>query len=184
MKISSASGSRSWRPPSWRRPFSSRRMRSAGRWRWRAAAGGGGGGGGAGAGGGRRPAAGGAGQQQPRRSPHQRRPQRQRQQREQRQRQPQTSTCNRRQAAAAAEGGTTTIIRSRAAAAWARRRGDVRRHRLDGRDGAAELRPGELRRHGYQQCGGTWYQPQGTQFVVVNPPTERRRPRTSRRPYR
>ena len=22
----------------------------------------------------------------------------------------------------------------------------------------------------YQQCGGTWYQPQGTQFVVVNPP--------------
>ena len=22
----------------------------------------------------------------------------------------------------------------------------------------------------YQQCGGTWYQPQGSQFVVVNPP--------------
>src|SRR5262250_172387 len=22
----------------------------------------------------------------------------------------------------------------------------------------------------YQQCGGTWYQPQGTQFVVVNAP--------------
>ncbi|MGL6108688.1 MAG: hypothetical protein ACRC2B_01175 [Rubrivivax sp.] len=22
----------------------------------------------------------------------------------------------------------------------------------------------------YQQCGGTWYQPQGTQFVVINPP--------------
>jgi len=22
----------------------------------------------------------------------------------------------------------------------------------------------------YQQCGGTWYQPQGAQFVVVNPP--------------
>ena len=22
----------------------------------------------------------------------------------------------------------------------------------------------------YQQCGGTWYQPQGTQYVVVNPP--------------
>ena len=22
----------------------------------------------------------------------------------------------------------------------------------------------------YQQCGSTWYQPQGTQFVVVNPP--------------
>lgn len=22
----------------------------------------------------------------------------------------------------------------------------------------------------YQQCGGTWYQPQGTQFIVVNPP--------------
>jgi hypothetical protein len=22
----------------------------------------------------------------------------------------------------------------------------------------------------YQQCDGTWYQPQGTQFVVVNPP--------------
>ena len=22
----------------------------------------------------------------------------------------------------------------------------------------------------YQQCGGTWYQPQGSQYVVVNPP--------------
>jgi len=22
----------------------------------------------------------------------------------------------------------------------------------------------------YQQCGGTWYQPQGTQYVVINPP--------------
>lgn len=22
----------------------------------------------------------------------------------------------------------------------------------------------------YQQCGGAWYQPQGTQYVVVNPP--------------
>jgi len=22
----------------------------------------------------------------------------------------------------------------------------------------------------YQQCGATWYQPQGTQFIVVNPP--------------
>jgi hypothetical protein len=22
----------------------------------------------------------------------------------------------------------------------------------------------------YQQCGGTWYQPQGSQFVVINPP--------------
>ena len=22
----------------------------------------------------------------------------------------------------------------------------------------------------YQQCGSTWYQPQGTQYVVVNPP--------------
>lgn len=22
----------------------------------------------------------------------------------------------------------------------------------------------------YQQCGGTWYQPQGSQFIVVNPP--------------
>ena len=22
----------------------------------------------------------------------------------------------------------------------------------------------------YQQCGSTWYQPQGTQFIVVNPP--------------
>jgi hypothetical protein len=22
----------------------------------------------------------------------------------------------------------------------------------------------------YQQCGGTWYAPQGTQYVVVNPP--------------
>jgi hypothetical protein len=22
----------------------------------------------------------------------------------------------------------------------------------------------------YQQCGGTWYQPQGTQFVVIKPP--------------
>ena len=22
----------------------------------------------------------------------------------------------------------------------------------------------------YQQCGSTWYAPQGTQFVVVNPP--------------
>lgn len=22
----------------------------------------------------------------------------------------------------------------------------------------------------YQQCGNTWYQPQGTQFIVVNPP--------------
>ena len=22
----------------------------------------------------------------------------------------------------------------------------------------------------YQQCGATWYQPQGTQYVVVNPP--------------
>ena len=22
----------------------------------------------------------------------------------------------------------------------------------------------------YQQCGGTWYQPQGPQYVVVNPP--------------
>jgi hypothetical protein len=22
----------------------------------------------------------------------------------------------------------------------------------------------------YQQCGTTWYQPQGTQYVVVNPP--------------
>jgi hypothetical protein len=22
----------------------------------------------------------------------------------------------------------------------------------------------------YQQCGGTWYQPQGAQFVVINPP--------------
>ena len=22
----------------------------------------------------------------------------------------------------------------------------------------------------YQQCGGTWYQPQGSQFVIVNPP--------------
>jgi hypothetical protein len=22
----------------------------------------------------------------------------------------------------------------------------------------------------YQQCGSTWYQPQGTQFVVINPP--------------
>lgn len=22
----------------------------------------------------------------------------------------------------------------------------------------------------YQQCGGAWYQPQGSQFVVVNPP--------------
>jgi hypothetical protein len=22
----------------------------------------------------------------------------------------------------------------------------------------------------YQQCGGTWYQPQGAQFIVVNPP--------------
>ena len=22
----------------------------------------------------------------------------------------------------------------------------------------------------YQQCGGTWYAPQGSQFVVVNPP--------------
>lgn len=22
----------------------------------------------------------------------------------------------------------------------------------------------------YQQCGGTWYQPQGTQYIVVNPP--------------
>ena len=22
----------------------------------------------------------------------------------------------------------------------------------------------------YQQCGGTWYQPQGPQFIVVNPP--------------
>ena len=22
----------------------------------------------------------------------------------------------------------------------------------------------------YQQCGSTWYQPQGSQFVVVNPP--------------
>ena len=22
----------------------------------------------------------------------------------------------------------------------------------------------------YQQCAGTWYQPQGSQFVVVNPP--------------
>ena len=22
----------------------------------------------------------------------------------------------------------------------------------------------------YQQCGGTWYQPQGSQFVVISPP--------------
>jgi hypothetical protein len=22
----------------------------------------------------------------------------------------------------------------------------------------------------YQQCGGTWYQPQGRQYVVINPP--------------
>jgi hypothetical protein len=22
----------------------------------------------------------------------------------------------------------------------------------------------------YQQCGSTWYQPQGTQYVVINPP--------------
>ena len=22
----------------------------------------------------------------------------------------------------------------------------------------------------YQQCGSTWYQPQGSQYVVVNPP--------------
>jgi hypothetical protein len=22
----------------------------------------------------------------------------------------------------------------------------------------------------YQQCGGAWHQPQGTQFIVVNPP--------------
>jgi hypothetical protein len=22
----------------------------------------------------------------------------------------------------------------------------------------------------YQQCGSTWYQPQGTQYVVVSPP--------------
>jgi len=22
----------------------------------------------------------------------------------------------------------------------------------------------------YQQCGGTWYQPQGSQYIVVNPP--------------
>jgi hypothetical protein len=22
----------------------------------------------------------------------------------------------------------------------------------------------------YQQCGGTWYAPQGSQYVVVNPP--------------
>jgi hypothetical protein len=22
----------------------------------------------------------------------------------------------------------------------------------------------------YQQCGGVWYQPQGPQYVVINPP--------------
>jgi len=22
----------------------------------------------------------------------------------------------------------------------------------------------------YQQCGNTWYQPQGTQYIVINPP--------------
>jgi hypothetical protein len=22
----------------------------------------------------------------------------------------------------------------------------------------------------YQQCGSTWYQPQGTQYIVINPP--------------
>ena len=71
---------------------------------------------------------------------------------------------------AAAAAGTTTITRSRPRRQSAPPRRDVRRHRLDGAHRAAGCVPVNYGGMVYQQCGSTWYQPQGSQFVVVNPP--------------
>ena len=57
-----------------------------------------------------------------------------------------------------------------AAAVTAHRGRDVRRHRLDGATVPPDCVPVNYGGMVYQQCGSTWYQPQGTQYIVVNPP--------------
>ena len=53
-----------------------------------------------------------------------------------------------------------------------RRRGrsDFGRRRLDGNTVPGNCAPVNYSGMVYQRCGNTWYQPQGSQYVVVNPP--------------
>ena len=136
-----------------------------------------GGGGGGGGGGGARAGGGGAqagarwratkraGEQLPRRCAHERRPRHQRQQREQRQRraqrqrQWQQQLLQQRLGQRLPSGGHGGCDH-----------GNGGRHRLDRARPPPGCVPVNYGGVVYQQCGSTWYAPQGSQFAVVAPP--------------